>query len=266
VPDPFQTRRLDSWLATLVERKGSDLLLVADAPACIRVEGQVEQIESEPLTSAAIEEAVLPAVGSGSVQAYQNTQIADASYTGGGLGRFRINLHRERGMAAAAIRALPSKVPALSELNLPPGVEALARLPRGLVVVGGPAGSGKTTTVAALIGEINRNQARHVVTIEDPIEYHLDGIVQTQVDAKKYTFAEGLRSIVRQDPDVIMVGEIRDAETASMAIQSSLTGHMVFSTLHTNDAASAVARLLDLGIEPYLVASSVMAEKSLIAS
>ena len=249
MPDPFQTRRLDSWLATLVERKGSDLLLVADAPACIRVEGQVEQIESEPLTSAAIEEAVLPAVGSGSVQAYQNTQIADASYTGGGLGRFRINLHRERGMAAAAIRALPSKVPALSELNLPPGVEALARLPRGLVVVGGPAGSGKTTTVAALIGEINRNQARHVVTIEDPIEYahrHDRSVVeQVEIGIDALDFPTALRAALRQAPDVIVVGEMRDPETMRIAVAAAETGHLVFSTLHTTDVSSTISRISD---------------------
>ena len=249
MPDPFQTRRLDSWLATLVERKGSDLLLVADAPACIRVEGQVQQIEFEPLTSAAIEEAVLPAVGSGSVQAYQNTQIADASYTGAGLGRFRINLHRERGMAAAAIRALPSKVPALSELNLPPGVEALARLPRGLVVVGGPAGSGKTTTVAALIGEINRNQARHVVTIEDPIEYahrHDRSVVeQVEIGIDAPDFPTALRAALRQAPDVIVVGEMRDPETMRIAVAAAETGHLVFSTLHTTDVASTISRISD---------------------
>jgi len=249
VPDPFQTRRLDSWLATLIERKGSDLLLVADAPASIRVEGQVQQIEFEPLTSAAIEEAVLPAVGSGSVQAYQNTQIADASYTGAGLGRFRINLHRERGMAAAAIRALPSKVPALSELNLPPGVEALARLPRGLVVVGGPAGSGKTTTVAALIGEINRNQARHVVTIEDPIEYahrHDRSVVeQVEIGIDAPDFPTALRAALRQAPDVIVVGEMRDPETMRIAVAAAETGHLVFSTLHTTDVASTISRISD---------------------
>jgi len=222
---------------------------VADAPACIRVEGQVQQIESEPLTSAAIEEAVLPAVGSGSVQAYQNTQIADASYTGAGLGRFRINLHLERGMAAAAIRALPSKVPALSELNLPPGVEALARLPRGLVVVGGPAGSGKTTTVAALIGEINRNQARHVVTIEDPIEYahrHDRSVVeQVEIGIDAPDFPTALRAALRQAPDVIVVGEMRDPETMRIAVAAAETGHLVFSTLHTTDVASTISRISD---------------------
>src|SRR5207237_206592 len=128
----------------------------------------------------------------------------------------------------------------------------------GLILVSGPTGSGKSTTLYAALQQINSKE-KNVITLEDPIEYQLDGISQTQVSDKKgMTFASGLRSVLRQDPDVIMVGEIRDRETATMAIQSALTGHLVFSTLHTNDAASAVTRLLDLGIEPYLVASSVI--------
>jgi general secretion pathway protein E len=128
----------------------------------------------------------------------------------------------------------------------------------GLILVTGPTGSGKTTTLYSALKEINSKE-KNIITLEDPIEYQLEGISQTQVSEKKgMTFASGLRSVLRQDPDVIMVGEIRDRETATMAIQSSLTGHLVFSTMHTNDAASAVTRLLDLGIEPYLVASSVL--------
>jgi general secretion pathway protein E len=133
----------------------------------------------------------------------------------------------------------------------------LVAMEHGLILVTGPTGSGKSTTLYAALKQINSRE-KNVLTLEDPIEYQLEGISQTQVSDKKgMTFASGLRSVLRQDPDVIMVGEIRDAETATMAIQSSLTGHLVFSTLHTNDAASAVTRLLDLGIEPYLVASSV---------
>jgi general secretion pathway protein E len=150
----------------------------------------------------------------------------------------------------------------LSEIGMSPrSLEVFAKLinvEHGLVLVTGPTGSGKTTTLYSALKKINSKE-RNILTIEDPIEYQLDGISQTQVSDKKgMTFAGGLRSVLRQDPDVIMVGEIRDLETATMAIQSSLTGHLVFSTLHTNDAASAVTRLLDLGIEPYLVASSVV--------
>jgi general secretion pathway protein E len=134
----------------------------------------------------------------------------------------------------------------------------LINIEHGLILVTGPTGSGKSTTLYAALKQLNSKE-HNILTIEDPIEYHLEGISQTQVsDRKGMTFASGLRSVLRQDPDVIMVGEIRDRETATMAIQSSLTGHLVFSTLHTNDAASAIARLLDLGIEPYLVASSLV--------
>jgi general secretion pathway protein E len=135
----------------------------------------------------------------------------------------------------------------------------LIDLEHGLILLTGPTGSGKTTTLYAALREINTSD-RNVVTLEDPIEYDIEGISQTQINTKKgLTFASGLRNVLRQDPDIIMVGEIRDQETAVMAIQSALTGHLVFSTLHTNDAASAVTRLLDLGIEPYLVSSSLLA-------
>jgi general secretion pathway protein E len=150
----------------------------------------------------------------------------------------------------------------LNELGLDP--QALKRFRRlisvehGLVLVTGPTGSGKTTTLYAALGQVNSTE-RNIITLEDPVEYQLDGISQIQISEKKgMTFASGLRSVLRQDPDIIMIGEIRDHETAVMAIQAALTGHLVFSTLHTNDAASAVTRLLDLGIEPYLVGSSLI--------
>jgi len=134
----------------------------------------------------------------------------------------------------------------------------LIQVEHGLILVTGPTGSGKSTTLYASLGQIN-STSRNIITLEDPIEYQLDGISQVQISDKKgMTFAGGLRSVLRQDPDIVMIGEIRDQETAVMAIQSALTGHLVFSTLHTNDAASAVTRLLDLGIEPYLVSSSLM--------
>jgi general secretion pathway protein E len=151
----------------------------------------------------------------------------------------------------------------LDELGMPPATLAtwqqLIRRDHGMILVTGPTGSGKSTTLYGALQEINSKEA-NILTLEDPIEYQLDGISQTQINEKKgMTFASGMRSVLRQDPDIIMVGEIRDRETANMAIQASLTGHLVFSTLHTNDAASAITRLLDLGVEPYLVASSLIA-------
>src|SRR5271170_8332957 len=175
------TARLDRWLATLVEQGGSDLLLIPGAPASIRFEGEVRKIEAESLDGPGIEAAVLPALTPHGLRLYQQNHIGDSSYRIGGLGRFRINLHRQRGMAAAAIRALPSKLPSIRELHLPPAVESLARLRRGLVLVGGATGTGKSTTLAALIHEINRHETRHIITIEDPVEYehvHIKSVVE----------------------------------------------------------------------------------------
>src|SRR6266567_9600141 len=154
--DSVLTSRLDRWLAGLVSRRGSDLLLVPGAPPCIRMDGEVRKISSSVLDGAGIEESVLPALSSHALDRFRESGIADSSYRIEGLGRFRINLHRERSRAAAAIRALPNKVPSLKELRLPPTVENLAKLPRGLVLLGGAAGSGKSTTMAALINEINQ--------------------------------------------------------------------------------------------------------------
>ncbi|HEV8610717.1 MAG TPA: PilT/PilU family type 4a pilus ATPase, partial [Thermoanaerobaculia bacterium] len=180
---------------------------------------------------------------------YANDSVADLSFKLRGAGRFRINLHRERGRAAAAIRSLPTDPPRLSSLGLPPGAEALTRLPRGLVLVGGPTGSGKTTTLAALVEEINRRDARHIVTIEDPIEYehsHQSSLVeQVEVGIDAPDFPSALRAAMRQAPDVLVVGEMRDPETMRIALAAAETGHLVFTTVHTTDIGSAVSRIAD---------------------
>jgi twitching motility protein PilT len=240
---------LHSWLEELVSRKGSDLLLVPLAPASIRVEGTLVVIGDSPLTGDEIEAAVLPAMAEHAREEYERTHIADSSYRVEGLGRFRINLHRERGRAAATVRALPSKVPALEELHLPAGIAALAKLRRGLVIIGGATGSGKTTTLAALVNEINQRETRHIVTIEDPIEYEhrhkLSVIEQVEIGIDAPDFPTALRAALRQAPDVIVVGEMRDPETARIALSAAETGHLVFTTLHTTDAASTVSRIAD---------------------
>jgi twitching motility protein PilT len=245
-PESAELRR---WLGELVLRNGSDLLLVPNAPASIRLEGVLSAIEDKTLSGEEIEAAVLPAMAAHAREEYRQYGIADSSYRLEGVGRFRINLHRERGRAAATVRALPSKVPALSELRLPPGVGAIAGLQRGLVIIGGATGSGKTTTLAALVNEINQRDARHIVTIEDPIEYehtHSKSVIeQVEIGIDAPDFPTALRAAMRQAPDVIVVGEMRDSETARIALSAAETGHLVFTTLHTTDAASTVSRIAD---------------------
>jgi twitching motility protein PilT len=247
-----QTVRLRAWLEQVVARAASDLLLVAGAPPSLRVDGAVVALDPAyggPLGSEEIEDAVLPALPPHSRRIYRETGIADGSYRTKDLGRFRINLHHERGRSAVAIRRLPAIVPRLATLHLPPTVEALSRLPRGLVLVGGPTGSGKTTTLAALVNEINCREARHIITIEDPIEYehqHRKSLVeQVEIGVDAPDFPTALRAALRQAPDIIVVGEMRDPETMQIAVAAGETGHLVFSSLHTTDVATTIARIAD---------------------
>src|ERR1700733_4788914 len=212
--DSSVTERLDRWLAVVIQRGASDLLLVSGAPPCMRVNGEVRKIEPGLLDGPEIEAAVIPALPRHALLQYREAQITDASYRITGAGRFRINLHREQGRAAAAIRVLPARVPQLKELNLPPSVEQLAHMPRGLVLIGGPAGSGKSTTLAALIDDINRREARHIVTIEDPNEHehpHIRFVImQVEIGTDAPDFPSALGAALRQAPDVLVVGEMRD--------------------------------------------------------
>jgi twitching motility protein PilT len=247
-----QTVRLRTWLDAVVARSASDLLLVAGAPPSLRVDGAVVALDPAyggPLSSEEIDDAVLPALPPHSRRIYRESGIADGSYRSRDLGRFRINLHHERGRTAAAIRRLPAVVPRLASLQLPSNVEALSRLPRGLVLVGGPTGSGKTTTLAALVNEINCRDARHIITIEDPIEYehqHRRSLVeQVEIGVDAPDFPTALRAALRQAPDVIVVGEMRDPETMQIAVAAGETGHLVFSSLHTTDVATTIARIAD---------------------
>ena len=191
----------------------------------------------------------MPALSPSALAHYREGSIGDSSYRVEGIGRFRINLHRERGRAAAAIRALPQTIPALGDLHLPAAVGALAHLKRGLVLIGGAAGAGKSTTLAALVDVINRNEARHIVTIEDPVEYEYSHgrclIEQVEIGADAPDFPSALRAALRQAPDIMVVGEMRDPETMHIAVSAAETGHLVFSTLHTTDVAGTISRVSD---------------------
>ena len=248
-PRGADTARLERWLRLVAEKNGSDLLLVAGAPPSVRIDGQVEPLAEGPLDGVDIEDAVLPGLPPHARRLYRERQIADAAFRLAGVGRFRINLHRERGRAAAAVRLLPQRVPRLASLGLPPQVEQLVSLPRGLVLIGGPTGSGKTTTLAALVEEINRRDRRHVITIEDPIEYehphHGCVVEQVEIGIDAPDFPTALRAALRQAPDVIVVGEMRDPETMRIAVAAAETGHLVLSTVHTTDVASTIARIAD---------------------
>ena len=233
-----------------VETGASDLHLKAGNVPFVRVDGELGPTEFEALTAADTEAASLALMPEHKRRAFEETSEADFGYTLGGVGRFRVNVFRQRSMVGLAIRRVRSEVPTVAELMLPPVIAELSGSNRGLVLVTGPTGTGKTTTIASMVGHINRTRRAHIVTIEDPIEvvHHDDRsiIQQREVGLDTDSYAAALRHVVRQDPDVIFVGEIRDPESALSAIQAAETGHLVISTMHTIDSTETINRLLDL--------------------
>ncbi|HUP48950.1 MAG TPA: PilT/PilU family type 4a pilus ATPase [Thermoanaerobaculia bacterium] len=249
---------LEALLAETARRGASDLLIVAGSPPVFRVDGVLTRADAAPLSNDEIHSLVAPLVTGrlgarlnqeGAVDFSLRLSAAAADDDRRAL-RFRVNVHRQRGTLAAAIRALPNEIPTLARLNLPGSLAELVKPARGLVLVCGPTGAGKSTTLAALVGLINQNEARHIITIEDPIEYeHRNArsvIEQVEVGRDAPSFASALRSALRQDPDVILVGEMRDLETVSTAVTAAETGHLILSTLHTSDVATAVHRIVDV--------------------
>jgi twitching motility protein PilT len=248
---------IEKILAEVMRREATDLLLVSGSPPILRVAGRLVQAEIPPLEGEDIRALLAPHVSAHVWQEVRAHGSADFSLrvtavAGGRSGalRFRVNLHRQRGQLAAAIRALPRDVPSLTSLGLPGSLIELVRPTRGLVLMCGPTGSGKTSTLAALVSEINRTRACHIITIEEPIEYeHRNDraiVEQVEIGADAPSFATALRAALRQDPDVLLVGEMRDLETIAIALTAAETGHLVLSTLHTSDAAQAVHRIVDV--------------------
>jgi twitching motility protein PilT len=229
--------------------KASDLLLVAGMPPMLRKGGRILQSSAASLTADEIPNLILPLLAPKQYKVLQNRKTVDVAFSTPNLGRFRANIHYQRGTLAVSIRLLPKIVPTLESLHLPDSLRRIAALRQGLVLLTGPTGAGKSSTLAALIDVINTTRECHIVTIEEPVEYvhsnRLALIEQIEVGIDTPTFLTSLRSILRQSPDVILVGEMRDAETISMALRAAETGHLVFSTLHTADTAQAVSRILD---------------------
>ncbi|MGH9065445.1 MAG: type IV pilus twitching motility protein PilT [Acidimicrobiales bacterium] len=237
---------LDHCLRLLAEAGGSDLHLKVGSVPRIRVNGSLEELPGQPDLEGEAAEEVAAAVLGGAAPAAGE---ADCAYTVEGLGRFRVNLFRQRGMLSIVMRLVPAVVPTLEELGLPPVVGALADEPRGLVLVTGPTGSGKTTTLGAMVDRINGARPCHVITIEDPIEVLHDdrvaSIDQREVGMDTADFPTAMRAALRQDPDVILVGEMRDIDTVRAALGAAETGHLVLSTLHTTDAKETLNRIVD---------------------
>jgi len=244
--------RLAALLSETVRRGGTDLLLVPGSAPVLRLHGALEPVAAgaEPFGPSEAYDLLSPSLSSERRRRYAAEGAVDLSLRAGALGRFRVNLHRTRRGAAAAIRVLPKRIPPLAELGLPESLYDLTKGTRGLVLVTGATGSGKTTTLAALVDRINRTQRRHVVTIEDPVEYeHAHGssvVEQVEVGADAPSFAAALVAALRQDPDVILVGEMRDLETTRAALTAAETGHLVLATLHTNDVPQTVNRITDI--------------------
>jgi twitching motility protein PilT len=242
---------LDSVLAKAVELGASDVHLKLGRPPLVRLTGEVEPMDLPPLTDHDLL-SCLATVTDGTPQRasqFHETGDLDLAYTSEGLPRFRVNVFRQRGAMSLALRVIPREVPKFTDLGLPGAVAKLADEHRGLVLVTGATGSGKTTTLAAMLDHINRTRRSHIVTIEDPLEIlHQDResiVNQREVGLDTESFGQALRRALRQDPDTIMIGELRDAETAQTALQAAESGHLVFSTLHTIDAAETIGRMIE---------------------
>lgn len=243
--------RIEVLLEEVLKRKASDLHIQVSLPPMIRVDGSLTPVHgAEPLDEAGVEALIFSILDEDQKQILLKDKEFDFSFAFGDLGRFRVNAFHERGNLAAALRLIPNDIKTIEQLSLPTVVNKFADYPRGLVLVTGPTGSGKSTTLSALVHKINTERAAHIITIEDPIEFtHVSKksvVVQREVHYDTYSFSAALRSSLREDPDVVLIGEMRDLETISAAITIAETGHLVFATLHTNSAAQSIDRIIDV--------------------
>lgn len=241
--------KLDAFFKLMVDTQASDLHLSAGNPPLLRIHGDLQRVKYKVLEDEELREMLYEIAPEEIIKKFEEQGEVDWSYEIPGLARFRVNYYRQRRGVAAAFRLIPNKIKTVEELGLPPILNRLALLPRGLVLVTGPTGSGKSTTLAAIIDYANRMRYDHIITIEDPIEFVHEPknclINQREVGTHTKSFANALRAALREDPDIIMIGEMRDLETISLALEAALTGHLVFATLHTISAAQTVSRIVD---------------------
>ena len=242
---------IDELLQMLIDREASDLHLRVGEPPVMRVHGELQRLAGyEQLTDRDMYDLLYPMMTAERQARFEQNMELDMSYQVPGLSRFRVNIFRQQGHIGAVMRVIPFNVKTVDELLLPPVVKELCLRPRGLILVTGPTGSGKSTTLAAMVNHINEHRPKNIVTIEDPIEYmHRDkqaAINQREIGVDTHSFAAALKHVMRQNPDVILVGEMRDLETIQLAITAAETGHLVFATLHTTDAPQTVDRIIDV--------------------
>jgi twitching motility protein PilT len=243
--------KIEILLEEVIKKKASDLHLQVGLAPMLRVDGSLVAVHgTDALTEETIESLIFAILDEDQKQILLKDKEFDFRFAFGDLGRFRVNAFHERGNLAAALRLIPNEMMTIEQLGLPPVVNKFADYPRGLVLVTGPTGSGKSTTLAAMIHKINNERASHIITIEDPIEFthksQKSVIVQREVHYDTYSFSAALRSSLREDPDVVLIGEMRDLETIAAAITIAETGHLVFATLHTNSAAQSIDRMIDV--------------------
>ncbi len=247
---PVDLSAIEQYLAVLALHNATDLHLTVGAPPLLRIDGKLAPIDEPPLDAEHVDRLVLGLLDPELAERYHREKEIDFSFSWRDEIRFRANVFRQQGTTALALRAIPYEIPTFAELGLPPILEYFAGLPQGLLLVTGPTGSGKSTTQASVIDFINRTRECHILTIEDPIEYvHVHrraAVNQREVGVDTDSFERALRSALREDPDVMLVGEMRDAETMQFALTIAETGHLVFATLHTNDAATALDRIVDV--------------------
>lgn len=245
---------IDQFLERAVTEGASDVHITANSPPIFRVNGELQTFGTIPLTGEETEAMAKSLVSEKDWQRFLKVGELDGSYYLQGVARFRLNFYFQKQHISFVARIIPTKIPTIEELHMPPVLKTLAKKPQGLMLVTGPTGSGKTTTLAAMIDYINRHASKHIITLEDPIEYvheHKQSIIhQREIGMDTETFANGLRASLRQDPDIILVGEMRDLETISTAITAAETGHLVLATLHTNSAAQTIHRIIDV-FPPY---------------